>query len=299
MVSLCGLRGEAGHLVRGRWPLALTLPGGGEPEALPLVIATGAGGEGGGGAAGPKLLLTANIHGPEHNGLIVAHRVIEWLETAAADGSLLGTVVVFPCLNVSGHRAMTRWPDFDEGVDPNRQWPDARPPAARDPKTIAGFSNGYSSDASVPTPVEPDYPGDTLAQYYTPPAQSGDGAIAPAWAALQREWGAVGFDAHIDLHTMGGCLSTPVVYIDRILYDSAGGAAAKAEAARLHERQKALCVATGLSILISGSVAVSRHDQRWHLGCILPKSASNDREDRSSAAALRASSARRPARCCR
>ena len=70
MVSLCGLRGEAGRRVRGRWPLPLTLPGGGEPEALPLVIATGGGGEGGGGAAaaGPKLLLTANIHGPDHNG---------------------------------------------------------------------------------------------------------------------------------------------------------------------------------------------------------------------------------------
>jgi hypothetical protein len=31
---------------------------------------------------------------------------------------------------------------------PNPQWPDARPPAARDPAVAAGGSMGYSGDAS-------------------------------------------------------------------------------------------------------------------------------------------------------
>jgi predicted deacylase len=68
-----------------------------------------------------RLLLTANIHGPEHCTLVIAHRVVEWLEAAAPSGELVGTVVVFPCLNPSGHRAATRWPVFDPGIDPNRQ----------------------------------------------------------------------------------------------------------------------------------------------------------------------------------
>ena len=141
-VSLCGLTGRPGELVRGRWALPVTLPGGGVPEAIPVVIATGRDAD----AEAPRLLLSANVHGPEYNGLIVAHRVIEWLETAAPSGLLRGTVVVFPNLNPSGHRGGTRWPVFDSGIDPNRQWPDARPLAARDPAVVAGFSNGYSGE---------------------------------------------------------------------------------------------------------------------------------------------------------
>jgi hypothetical protein len=52
-VSLCGLTGVPGTLVRGRWALPLSLPGGGVPEALPVVIATG---KAGGGSDVPRLL---------------------------------------------------------------------------------------------------------------------------------------------------------------------------------------------------------------------------------------------------
>ena len=82
-VSLCGITGRAGEVVRGRWALPVTLPAGGEPEKIPVVIATGTSAGHEGDDCGPQLLLTANIHGPEYNGLIVAHRIIEWLEEAA------------------------------------------------------------------------------------------------------------------------------------------------------------------------------------------------------------------------
>jgi hypothetical protein len=81
-----------------------------------VVIATGR-------LPGPKLLLTGNIHGNEINPCIICHRVIEWLESAVADGSFKGTVVLMPSLNPTGHRAGTRSPSF-ESVDPNRYWPD-------------------------------------------------------------------------------------------------------------------------------------------------------------------------------
>jgi predicted deacylase len=252
-VSLCGLTGRPGELVRGRWALPVTLPGGGVPEAIPVVIATGRDAD----AEAPRLLLSANVHGPEYNGLIVAHRVIEWLETAAPSGLLRGTVVVFPNLNPSGHRGGTRWPVFDSGIDPNRQWPDARPLAARDPAVVAGFSNGYSGDMRVPDRAD-DSTDDPLAQWYARETPSGDSAIAPAWAALQTEWRGVGFDCYLDLHTMGGPLTTPCVYIDRVLYDGDGGPAARTEAEQLLERHKQLCIATGLSILVSGSAAELR-----------------------------------------
>jgi hypothetical protein len=46
---------------------------------------------------------------------------------------------------------------------------------------------------------------------------------------------------------MGGALTAPVVYLDRVLYDPAGGPGARSEAAALLARQEALCMATGLS----------------------------------------------------
>ena len=151
-VEMCGVQGVAGEIVRGKYPLIELMPGGmyvhrlasrgalprrivrgaqlqllrrpthpprrvaSNREELEVIIATGT-------RPGPKLLLTGNIHGNEINPCIICHRIIEWLESAVADGSLAGSVIIMPSLNPTGHRAMTRSPSF-ESVDPNRYWPD-------------------------------------------------------------------------------------------------------------------------------------------------------------------------------
>lgn len=43
----------------------------------------------------PRVLISANIHGPEICPTIVAHRLIEQVEAASAAGKLKGTVVVY------------------------------------------------------------------------------------------------------------------------------------------------------------------------------------------------------------
>jgi predicted deacylase len=77
----------------------------------------------------PRVLITANIHGQEVCPCIVAHRIIEFCESKSAAGELKGTVVVYPSLNPTGHRAATRHPQFEnpDSTDPNRMWPDFNP----------------------------------------------------------------------------------------------------------------------------------------------------------------------------
>jgi len=91
VVQLHGLLGKRGAVVRGRTPLSgVQLATGDGPPEIPVVIATGHE------QTTPRLLVSANIHGNEVNGLIVAHRLIADLEKAAKDKTLVGTVVVRP-----------------------------------------------------------------------------------------------------------------------------------------------------------------------------------------------------------
>ena len=85
-VILGGLRAVPGRVVRGSSSIVM-LPTG-HTEPLSCVIAAGHD------DGGPRLLLTANIHGNEVTGLVVAHRVITALEAAVAEKRLVGTVVV-------------------------------------------------------------------------------------------------------------------------------------------------------------------------------------------------------------
>ena len=90
VVQLHGLLGKRGAIVRGRTPLSgVELATGDVPE-MPVLIATGHE------QTTPRLLVSANIHGNEVNGLIVAHRLIADLEKAVKDKTLVGTVVVRP-----------------------------------------------------------------------------------------------------------------------------------------------------------------------------------------------------------
>ena len=60
-------------------------------EELAVVIITAADVS----ANDPRVLISANIHGPEICPTIVAHRLIEQVEAASAAGKLKGTVVVY------------------------------------------------------------------------------------------------------------------------------------------------------------------------------------------------------------
>ena len=70
----------------------------------------------------PRVLVSANIHGPEICPTIVALRLIERVEEAQAAGRLKGTVVIYPSLNPTGMRAGSRHPQFENPgrTDPNR-----------------------------------------------------------------------------------------------------------------------------------------------------------------------------------
>lgn len=97
---------------------ALTHPTGLD-EFLPVVVARGL-------RRGPCLWLTTGLHGPEHTGLLVVHRLLDELDLKALRGSL----VVVPTLSPAGLRTGQRAP-YHVGADPNRLWPDGKPAAAR------------------------------------------------------------------------------------------------------------------------------------------------------------------------
>lgn len=91
------------------------------PDRLPVIIAQGK-------SDGPTFWVTAGIHGPEHAGLHVIHRLI----TPELVGELRGTVVAIPALNPTGLQMMERGPYYHDG-DPNRLFPDGRPKKPLDP----------------------------------------------------------------------------------------------------------------------------------------------------------------------
>ena len=76
------------------------------------------------GGDGPRVAVTAGIHGDELEGLYVCHRLAAWLERQAAGnpGVLRGRVELYPALNTLGLDTLTRsLPVFD--TDLNRNFP--------------------------------------------------------------------------------------------------------------------------------------------------------------------------------
>ena len=92
----------------------------GHMEFLPVVIVQGA-------EDGPCLWLTAAIHGNEHSGPLVLHRLID----EALVAQLEGTIVAIPALSPAGLRTEKRVP-YHDTKDPNRLWPDGKPEKAPD-----------------------------------------------------------------------------------------------------------------------------------------------------------------------
>lgn len=99
------------------------VPGGrmptGQEWLVPVVVIRGD-------TDGPKLLLTAAVHGDELNGIAVTHRLIDDLDPA----QLNGTVTLVPGVNVPGMLAGTRNYPFvngtGNGTNLNREMPGAR-----------------------------------------------------------------------------------------------------------------------------------------------------------------------------
>lgn len=111
-------RAVPGRLTYGQYPL-LDHPVGGS-DAMPVILAQGD-------PRGPVFWVVSGIHGPEHAGLQVIHRLL----TRDLARQLNGTLVALPALNPAGLRTMQRQAYYHDG-DPNRLWPDGRP--ARQPE---------------------------------------------------------------------------------------------------------------------------------------------------------------------
>lgn len=119
--------GVPGQIVYGTFE-GVPLPTGGK-DSFPVIVAQGK-------EEGPVLWLTGSIHGNEHSGLAVIHRL---LGPGGADFPLhllRGAVVMVPTLSPAGLRAESRSPYYGRGADPNRLFP--APQRARqraDPET--------------------------------------------------------------------------------------------------------------------------------------------------------------------
>jgi hypothetical protein len=103
-----------GEIVYGEYPL-LQHPVGGS-DSLPVILAQGRN-------DGPVFWLTAGIHGIEHAGIQVIHKLI----TPELLRDLNGTIVAIPALNPAGLRTLEREAYYHDG-DPNRLFPDGRQP---------------------------------------------------------------------------------------------------------------------------------------------------------------------------
>ena len=99
-----------GEIVNG-WFEAIDLPTGGF-DRFPVVVAQGS-------EDGPVVWLTTGVHGDEHTGLIVFHRLF----TEALVSGLRGTVIAMGPLSPAGMRVKSRQSYYLEG-DPNRCFPD-------------------------------------------------------------------------------------------------------------------------------------------------------------------------------
>ena len=103
-----------GEIVYGEFPLVQHPVGG--ADALPVIIAQGA-------EDGPVFWITAGIHGIEHAGIQVIHKLV----TPELVKNLRGTLVAIPGLNPAGLRTLQRQAYYYDG-DPNRLFPDGREP---------------------------------------------------------------------------------------------------------------------------------------------------------------------------
>ncbi len=113
-LTLGTAQSERGKITYGEYPLVRHPIGG--ADALPVIIAQGQG-------DGPVFWVTAGIHGIEHAGLQVIHRLI----TPELLADLRGTLVAIPGLNPAGLRTLQRRAYYHDG-DPNRLFPDGRTP---------------------------------------------------------------------------------------------------------------------------------------------------------------------------
>lgn len=93
----------------------------GGSDRLPVILAQGQ-------RDGPTFWLTAGIHGVEHTGIQVVHRLL----TPELVRDLRGTIVAIPALNPAGLRTMQRQAYYHDG-DPNRLFPDGKPQKPPDP----------------------------------------------------------------------------------------------------------------------------------------------------------------------
>ena len=103
-----------GEITYGEFPLVQHPVGG--ADSLPVILAQGQ-------ADGPVFWVTAGIHGIEHAGIQVIHKLI----TPELVGELRGTIVAIPALNPAGLRTLERRAYYDD-ADPNRLFPDGRAP---------------------------------------------------------------------------------------------------------------------------------------------------------------------------
>ena len=115
-LTLGTAQAERGKITYGEYDLVRHPVGG--MDKLPVIIAQGA-------SDGPVFWITAGIHGIEHAGIQVIHRLI----TPELVGSLRGTIVAIPALNPAGLRSLERKAYYDD-TDPNRLFPDGRTPKA-------------------------------------------------------------------------------------------------------------------------------------------------------------------------
>eukprot|EP01006_Ploeotia_vitrea_P055409 TRINITY_DN67993_c1_g14_i1.p1 TRINITY_DN67993_c1_g14~~TRINITY_DN67993_c1_g14_i1.p1 ORF type:complete len:672 (+),score=364.41 TRINITY_DN67993_c1_g14_i1:178-2193(+) len=90
--------------------LALTTDGLGNNVSIPVIIAKGR-------YAGPRLCLTAALHGNELNGIPLIHKLVRELDLS----EMSGTVIAVPVLNPIGYNASQRY--FGDGQDLNRLFP--------------------------------------------------------------------------------------------------------------------------------------------------------------------------------
>lgn len=118
-MKIGNIESQAGKIVYGSFAGA-ELPTGGRDD-IPIIIAQGNG-------EGSCLWITGSIHGNEYSGLSTIHTLLGHNGEDFPIDELKGTVVLVPTLSPAGLRTGSRAPYFNFGSDPNRMFPDLRPP---------------------------------------------------------------------------------------------------------------------------------------------------------------------------
>eukprot|EP00012_Vannella_robusta_P007115 CAMPEP_0206194396 /NCGR_PEP_ID=MMETSP0166-20121206/7168_1 /ASSEMBLY_ACC=CAM_ASM_000260 /TAXON_ID=95228 /ORGANISM="Vannella robusta, Strain DIVA3 518/3/11/1/6" /LENGTH=382 /DNA_ID=CAMNT_0053611353 /DNA_START=108 /DNA_END=1256 /DNA_ORIENTATION=+ len=141
-------------------------------------------------------LITANIHGDEVTGVVVSHRLIDWL--CENPEKVEGKIVIIPSLNPSGLLQASRFPAFD-AQDPNRTWPDSKPKnigvAPDEPKT----DTWYDIQKQVEDRTRPQ-----------------NEAFNRLYAFIEDT---IRPDYHVDLHTFS-TISIPFIFLDRLTFNN-------------------------------------------------------------------------------